>query len=135
MISPSADLPMTTRDHPITITVDTQYLWEQSAPEHNRYAFAYTITITNHGYETVQLLSRHWIITDGNEKVQQVKGPGVVGEKPVLKPGQSFRYTSGALLETAIGTMQGSYQMVTDSGNHFDAPIALFSLIKPGALH
>lgn len=119
----------------INIHVETQYIAEQSSPEQNRYAFAYTIAISNHGLEPVQLISRHWIITDGNEKIQEVRGDGVVGEQPVIEPGESFCYTSGALLETAVGTMEGSYQMVSGSGEKFDIAIPRFSLIHPGSLH
>ena len=122
-------------DSSISIYVETEYLWGQSAPEEKRFAFAYTITITNNGFESVKLLSRHWLITDGNEQVQEVRGEGVIGEQPTIKPSHSYRYTSGALLETSVGTMQGSYQMISESGQTFDAAIAMFSLIKPGALH
>lgn len=122
-------------DMPISIHVDTQYIEQQSDPEQSRYAFAYTITISNHGVETVKLLTRHWLITDGNNKIEEVKGDGVVGEQPSIEPGTSFRYTSGALLETSVGTMEGSYQMQSVSGIAFDAPIPCFSLIQPGALH
>lgn len=122
-------------DHQIDIQVDTQYLYEQSAPRDKRYAFAYTITITNRGTEPAKLLSRHWIITDGNEQVQEVRGDGVVGEQPLIEPGNSYRYTSGCLLETAVGNMEGSYRMMSDSGTQFDAAIPCFSLIYPGSLH
>ena len=121
--------------HPIDIQVNTQFLPEQSAPEYKRYAFAYTITINNQGTETVKLLNRHWIITDSLEQVQEVKGEGVVGLQPTLAPGESFEYTSGAVLETPAGTMEGSYQMLSESGEIFDAPIATFSLIHPSVLH
>ena len=120
---------------PIDIHVDTQYIDSQSSPEEQRYAFAYTITISNHGVEPVKLISRHWLITDGNAKVQEVRGDGVVGEQPLIESGASYRYTSGALLETAVGTMEGSYQMLSSSGLKFDAPIPRFSLIHPGSLH
>lgn len=122
-------------DQAINIHVDTQYIAEQSSPRQNRYAFAYTIAISNHGIEPVKLISRHWLITDGNEKVQEVKGEGVVGEQPVIAPGESFCYTSGSILETAVGTMEGSYQMISNSGQKFDVPIPRFSLIHPGSLH
>ncbi len=122
-------------DNPISIHVDTQYIDQQSSSAEERYAFAYTITISNHGVEPVKLLSRHWVITDGNAKVEEVRGDGVVGEQPTIKPGHSFRYTSGALLETAVGTMEGSYQMESASGKTFDAPIPRFSLTHPGSLH
>ena len=119
----------------IIITVDTQYLYTQSFPADNRYAFAYTITISNTGTESVQLLSRHWIITDGNEQIQEVKGEGVIGKQPTIDPGKSFRYSSGCLLETPVGTMEGSYQMITEAHENFDAPIPCFSLTYPGSLH
>lgn len=127
---------MSTRtDRQIIIQVDTQYLYEQSMPRDNRYAFAYTITISNQGSEAAKLISRHWIITDGNDRVQEVRGDGVVGEQPLIAPGTSYRYTSGCLLETAVGTMEGSYQMISASGEPFEAPIACFTLIYPGSLH
>jgi ApaG protein len=96
--------------------------------------FSYTITIRNEGSVSARLLTRHWVITDANGKVQEVRGDGVVGEQPHLKPGQGFRYSSGAVLETPVGAMQGSYQMVTDGGMRFDAPIAAFRLAMPGIL-
>lgn len=122
-------------DNPISIHVDTHYIPQQSSPDELRYAFAYTITISNHGVEPVKLISRHWIITDGDGKAEEVHGDGVIGEQPTIKPGHSYRYTSGALLETAVGTMKGSYRMESASGSIFDAPIPLFSLIHPGSLH
>ena len=97
--------------------------------------FAYTITIRNEGTVPARLLSRHWIITDANGKVQEVVGDGVVGEQPHLEPGEGFRYSSGAILETPVGSMQGRYRMVADDGEHFDAPIAPFTLAVPGLLH
>ncbi|MBM4228051.1 MAG: Co2+/Mg2+ efflux protein ApaG [Gammaproteobacteria bacterium] len=122
-------------DGPIRITVETAYIPEQSEPTRKRYVFAYTITISNEGEAPAQLLSRHWVITDAGGKVQEVRGEGVVGEQPRLEPGDSFRYTSGAVLETPLGTMRGSYQMVTDEGAAFDAPIATFRLAMPHVLH
>jgi ApaG protein len=121
--------------HKIHVSVDTSYLAEQSNPKDHRYVFSYTITIRNEGSVAARLLGRHWIITDSNGKVQEVRGEGVVGEKPHLKPGQRFRYSSGAVLETPVGVMQGEYQMVTDDGEEFDAPIAAFRLAMPGLLH
>ncbi|MGK0441713.1 MAG: ApaG protein [Pseudohongiellaceae bacterium] len=121
--------------HNIDIDVATAFLDQQSAPEYNRYAFSYTITISNQSTQTVKLLSRHWLITDSDERIQEVRGEGVVGEQPSIAPGYSFQYTSGAVLETAAGTMEGSYQMISESGELFDAPITLFSLIHPSALH
>ncbi len=125
---------MQTAQHKIRVDVDTSYLAEQSSPGERRYVFSYTITIRNEGNVPARLLTRHWIITDSNGKVQEVRGEGVVGEQPYLKPGQGFRYSSGAVLETPVGAMQGSYQMVTDDGAQFDAPIAAFRLAMPGLL-
>ena len=130
---PAAD--MTSERHRISIDVETTYLDDQSEPREQRYVFAYTITIRNEGEVPAKLLTRHWIITDANGRVQEVRGDGVVGEQPYLKPGQGFRYSSGAVLETPVGTMQGSYQMIDDDGAQFDAPIPAFRLAKPGMLH
>ena len=121
--------------HKIRVDVDTSYLEDQSDPKERRYVFSYTITIRNEGSVPARLLTRHWIITDSNGKVQEVRGDGVVGEQPYLKPGQGFRYSSGAVLETPVGAMEGSYQMVADDGEQFDAPIAAFRLAMPGLLH
>jgi ApaG protein len=126
---------METDNHKIRVDVDTAYLAEQSDPKERRYVFSYTITIRNEGSVPARLLTRHWIITDSNGKVQEVRGEGVVGEQPYLKPGQGFRYSSGAVLETPVGAMQGSYQMVADDGEQFDAPVAAFRLAMPGLLH
>ncbi len=119
----------------IKVEVETAFLAEQSAPQDNRYVFSYTITIRNEGRVPARLMARHWLITDSNGKVQEVRGDGVVGEQPYLKPGQGFRYSSGAVIETPVGAMQGSYQMVADDGAAFDAPIAPFRLAIPGVLH
>ncbi len=119
----------------IDIQVATDYVDEQSAPEADRYVFAYTITIANNGDVAARLMSRHWVITDANGKVQEVSGDGVVGEQPHLNPGEQFRYSSGAVLETPVGSMQGIYRMQADDGAHFDAPIAPFTLAVPGVLH
>ncbi len=121
--------------HKIRIEVETSYLGEQSDPSEQRYVFAYTITIRNEGGSPATLLTRHWIITDANGAVKEVRGEGVVGEQPRLEPGQGFRYSSGAILETPVGTMEGSYQMVDEQGERFDAPIPLFRLAMPGILH
>jgi len=121
--------------HRIRVEVETNYLPDQSDPGGNRYVFAYTITIRNDGDEPAKLLRRHWLITDADGKVQEVHGDGVVGEQPHLKPGQGFRYSSGAILETPVGSMQGSYSMLSDDGAQFDAPIAPFRLAMPGILH
>ncbi len=126
---------MTGDPHRIRVEVETSYLDEQSEPREHRYVFAYTITIRNDGPTPARLLTRHWVITDANGKVQEVRGDGVVGEQPHLKPGQGFRYSSGAVIETPVGAMQGSYQMVTDDGLAFDAPIPPFRLAIPGVLH
>jgi ApaG protein len=119
----------------IAVTVQTRFLNEQSAPDDNRYVFAYTIRIANAGSVPARLLTRHWIITDANGKVQEVRGDGVVGEQPWLRPGDDFHYTSGAVLETAVGTMRGSYQMQADDGRRFDATIAPFILSIPRTVH
>lgn len=119
----------------IDIDVETHYIEEQSIPEDNRYVFAYTITIRNNGEQPAKLLSRHWIITDGDGNTQEVKGEGVVGEQPHIGPGDYFRYTSGTVLETPVGTMEGSYQMKADDGSEFDAMIPVFTLSLPHTLH
>ena len=119
----------------IQVDVVTRYIEEQSNPEQNYYVFAYTITIQNKGKQAAKLLTRHWVITDSNQKVQEVRGDGVVGEQPHLKPGEQFVYTSGTRLETSVGTMKGSYQMLADDGSHFDAPIDEFVLSTPRVLH
>ena len=121
--------------HKISIEVETSYLEEQSEPRERRYVFSYTITIRNEGEVPAKLLTRHWVITDANGRSQEVRGDGVVGEQPYLKPGQGFRYSSGAVLETPVGAMQGSYQMVADDGATFDATIPAFRLAIPGMLH
>ena len=119
----------------IDVTIVTRYLPGQSQPEHSRFAFAYDVTIHNSGELPAQLLARHWVITDGNGQVQEVRGAGVIGEQPLIAPGESHRYSSGTLMATQVGTMQGSYQMLADDGQRFDAPIAPFRLAVPGALH
>ncbi|MBI4006126.1 MAG: Co2+/Mg2+ efflux protein ApaG [Gammaproteobacteria bacterium] len=123
------------QQYDIQVLVETTYIREQSEPDDNRYVFAYTITITNTGTVPAQLLSRHWIITDANNKVQEVRGEGVVGEQPRLAPGDSFRYTSAAMIETPVGCMQGNYQMIADDGVEFDAEIPVFNLSTPHTLH
>lgn len=119
----------------IEIEVKTQFLPDESQPEELRYVFSYTITITNNGDEAIRLLTRHWQICDANEKVQEVHGEGVVGQQPRLSSGQSFQYTSGAILETPCGTMEGDYEFITDSGDLFKAPIPAFTLADPSMLH
>lgn len=121
--------------HKIRVEVTTAYLESQSDPGEGRYAFAYTVTIANEGRVAAKLLSRHWLITDSNGKTQEVRGPGVVGEQPHLQPGQRFRYSSGAMIDSPVGTMHGSYQMQADDGVLFDAPIPAFRLAVPGILH
>jgi ApaG protein len=121
--------------HPIRVYVESEFIPGQSNPEEKRFVFAYTITISNLGKEPAQLMTRHWLITDANGKIQEVRGDGVVGAQPRLKPGQSFQYTSGTVIETPVGSMQGSYQMVDDEGNKFDATIPPFSLAVPGMVH
>ena len=128
-------IPMDENNCEIRIQVATSYVDEQSEPDQDRYVFAYTITISNDGDVPARLLSRHWVITDANGKVQEVSGDGVVGEQPHLQPGQEFRYSSGAVLETPVGAMQGLYRMQADDGVSFDAPIAPFTLAVPGLLH
>jgi ApaG protein len=122
-------------DYHIRIEVETRFLDDQSAPRENRFVFSYTITIRNEGEVPAKLLARHWVITDANGKVQEVRGEGVVGEQPWLRPGDHFQYTSGAVLETSMGTMEGSYEMLADDGVRFDAPIPPFTLTVPRTLH
>ncbi len=112
----------------ITVSAQSQYQPDQSAPDEQRYVFAYTITIENRGAKAARLIDRHWIITDANGRVQEVHGQGVVGEQPYLQPGESFRYTSGAVLATPLGSMHGYYGMMADDGTHFQAIIPPFSL-------
>ena len=121
--------------HNIKVEVETSYIEGQSEPDNDRYVFSYTITIRNEGGEPAQLLSRHWIITDANGNVQEVKGEGVVGEQPHPNPGEGFQYTSGAMITTPVGSMRGSYQMIADSGEEFDAEIPAFTLAIPRTLH
>ncbi len=117
------------------VKVQSSYVPEQSDPEEHRYVFSYTITIENHGEIPAKLLSRHWYITDADGNVQEVEGEGVVGEQPHLKPGDGFRYTSGTVLETPVGSMHGSYLMLADDGTEFETPIAPFTLSVPNTLH
>jgi len=119
----------------IRVTVSSNYIPAQSAPKARRYVFAYTVRIANEGTDAAQLKSRHWIITDGNGKVEEVRGPGVVGEQPMLRPGEHFEYTSGCVLETPRGSMEGTYQMVRADGTEFDATIAPFALMLPYSLN
>ncbi len=123
------------KSHDIAVSVEAQFLDDQSKPLDNRYVFSYTVTIHNRGTVAARLLSRHWVITDGNGDVREVRGEGVVGEQPIVQPGEGYEYTSGAVLETSVGTMQGSYQMLADDGTRFDAAIPSFVLSIPRTLH
>jgi ApaG protein len=119
----------------VDVSVVTRYLPEQSQPEQNRFAFAYTVTVSNNGQVPAKLLSRHWIITNGDGRVQEVRGAGVVGQQPLIEPGHSHTYSSGTVMSSRVGTMQGSYQMLAEDGKRFDAVIAPFRLAVPGSLH
>lgn len=119
----------------VQVEVSTDYIAEQSVPEENRFVFSYTVTISNQGSEPAKLLTRHWYITNADNDVQEVFGEGVVGEQPYLKPGEAFEYTSGTIIETPVGSMHGSYQMIADDGTRFDANITPFSLSVPHALN
>jgi ApaG protein len=121
--------------HAFQVSVKTQYLEEQSDPDNLRYVFTYTITITNQGDVPAQLIARHWIITDGNNHVEEVKGLGVVGHQPLIAPGEYYEYTSGAVLKTPQGTMQGKYLCITEDGDQFEATIPEFVLSLPRTLH
>jgi len=123
------------KSHDIAVSVETAFLDDQSKPLDNRYVFSYTITIHNRGTVAARLLTRHWFITDGNGLIREVEGEGVVGEQPRVSPGEGYEYTSGAVLETAVGTMHGSYQMLSDDGTRFDADIPSFVLSIPRTLH
>lgn len=120
---------------PIQVGISTQYLKAQSQPAAERFVYSYNITITNHTVAQVQLVSRHWVITNARDEVQEVQGVGVVGEQPYIEPGESYSYTSGVAMETEHGTMQGSFQMRDSEGQIFDAEIPLFALVAPFALH
>lgn len=126
---------MSDKYYDICVDVQPAYIPEQSDPNSNHYVFSYTVTIKNNGKIPAKLLTRHWIITDGDGDIQEVKGEGVVGETPYLKPGEDFIYTSGTMIRTPIGTMHGSYQMIADDGVNFDAEIPAFSLNVPNLLH
>jgi len=123
------------KTHDISVSVMTQFIDEQSMPQDGRYVFSYTVTIHNRGSIGARLLSRHWVITDANGLIREVRGDGVVGEQPHMRPGEGYEYTSGAVLETAVGTMHGSYQMVAEDGTRFDAEIPEFVLSIPRTLH
>jgi len=117
------------------VSVVPRYILAESDPAKSRFVFAYTITIANHGEQAAQLLNRYWLITNGDGKQQEVRGPGVVGNQPRIAPGESFRYTSACVLETAVGAMKGHYEFVGDNGERFDVPIPTFSLAVPDAVH
>ncbi|MCX9158239.1 Co2+/Mg2+ efflux protein ApaG [Niveibacterium sp. 24ML] len=119
----------------IAVTAQAQYIEDQSAPEEGRFVFSYHVTIENTGEIPAQLISRHWVITDADGRVQEVRGVGVIGEQPRLEPGEAFEYTSGCALATPVGTMRGAYQMVTDAGSKFEAAIPEFVLAAPRKLH
>jgi len=123
------------KKYEVAVSSQTLYVPEQSDEQNGRYVFAYTITLRNTGSVPAQLISRHWIITDAGNQVQEVRGLGVVGEQPLLKPGETFEYTSGTAIATPVGTMRGSYQMVAEDGTQFDAPIPEFTLSVPRVLH
>ncbi|MBD8524244.1 Co2+/Mg2+ efflux protein ApaG [Pseudomarimonas arenosa] len=126
---------MNDHDPSIDIQAVSRYLADQSDPDDHRYVFAYTVRLQNRGSQAAQLISRHWVITDGNGKVEEVRGDGVVGKQPVLEPGESFEYSSGAVLETAVGSMHGSYHMQAEDGTAFDAAIPTFTLSVPRMLN
>ncbi|MGB6104091.1 MAG: Co2+/Mg2+ efflux protein ApaG [Pusillimonas sp.] len=123
------------KPYDITVTVTPQYLPEQSEPNEQQFVFAYTVRITNNGQHAAQVVSRHWIITDGNQHVQEVRGLGVVGQQPLLNPGETFEYTSGCPLPTPVGSMRGTYHCVGENGVPFDVPIHEFVLAMPRTLH
>ena len=125
----------THKHYEFSVSVETAFVAEQSDVDQNRYVFSYTVTITNTGSMAAQLISRHWIITDATDNVQEVRGLGVVGVQPLLKPEEHFQYTSGTVLKTAVGNMRGSYQMVAEDGTQFEAVIELFTLTMPRVLH
>ncbi len=124
-----------TEKNKVLVEATPFYIDSQSSPDENRYVFAYTITITNAGTASAKLLSRHWLITDSNGKIQEVRGDGVVGEQPRLQPGETYSYTSGAMIETPVGTMRGKYQLISDEGENFNAKIPQFTLSIPRTLH
>ena len=123
------------KKYDIQVNVRTAYIPEQSDPGSDRYVFAYTVTIANEGTASAQLISRHWVITDAENQVQEVRGMGVVGEQPLLKPGDTFEYSSGSSIPTAVGTMRGAYQLVAEDGTRFEASIPEFALSVPRTLH
>jgi ApaG protein len=123
------------KHYDFSVKVETAFIPDQSDEAQNRYVFSYTITITNTGSVAAQLISRHWLINDANQQLQEVRGLGVVGVQPLLRPGEQFEYTSGCVLNTPVGTMHGSYQMVAEDGTQFETPIPQFTLTMPRVLH
>ena len=123
------------KKYEITVTVETRYVEDQSDPEESRFIFAYTVSISNTGTVPAQLISRHWVIRDSAETVQEVRGLGVIGQQPLLKPDEKFEYTSGCAMNTPVGTMRGTYQMVADDGTQFEADIPEFTIAMPRILH
>ena len=126
---------MIIENQPIYVDVRSEFVPDQSSADADRYVFAYHVTIENRGQSPAQLISRHWVITDGNQKVQEVRGQGVIGEQPTIMPGERYEYSSGAVLQTPVGSMHGSYQMVDAQGAAFDATIPVFTLSLPNALN
>tara|TARA_B100000902_G_C27308877_1_gene917181 strand:- start:920 stop:1300 length:381 start_codon:yes stop_codon:yes gene_type:complete len=126
---------MTKKEDNIKVSVNTTYLQQESDPENNKYYFLYTVSIVNKGDVGAKLLSRHWVIEDANGKIQNVKGDGVVGDQPYINPGDEYQYTSGTVLETSLGVMKGSYQMINDLDKHFNAEIPEFVLSIPRVIH
>ena len=124
-----------TKHYCIHVTVSPRYLTEESSPAADHFVFSYTVTLVNRGYVAARLISRHWLITDGNGNVQEVRGLGVVGEQPLLQPGEKYEYTSGCQLDTPVGIMRGTYQMVAEDGTAFEAEIPAFTLAIPRVLH
>ncbi len=129
------DTAIDTERYRMQVTVESEYLPDQSDEDGQRWVFAYHIRILNRGAVTARLLTRHWVITDGEERSREVHGEGVVGEQPSIAPGQEFQYSSGAILETEVGTMEGSYQMIAEDGTCFDTEVPAFTLAVPRALH
>ena len=119
----------------IDVTAKPQYIPDQSDPDKNRYVFSYTITLKNTGKVAARLMERHWVITNADGTIHEVRGDGVVGDRPYLKPGEAYQYTSGSIMETPVGSMHGSYRMIADDGTYFDAEIPIFTLAVPGSLN
>jgi len=124
-----------TMQYAIEVQAEPNYIPSQSDPQQGRYVFSYTITIKNTGKVAARLLARHWIITNANGEMQEVRGEGVVGDQPYLRPGEAYQYTSGSIMETPVGSMRGSYHMIADDGTEFEAKIPMFTLAVPGSLN